>query len=121
MKVNFLEAIQDLNHKPVLTKDKDAEGKEIERSFTLRDMAVTALLAKTADAAKLEGLERQRRTHLADRIYGAKAAIVLTPEEGALLKALINEHYGQQSILFVGRAWDLLDGKTDGPDPEPEN
>ena len=117
MKIKFLTEIQDLEQQPIRIADgKGEDGQPILRPLTLRDMAIAGLMDPPGDPKSIDGAERQRRTHFADRIFGAKEPISITPEESAQLKILINASFDKRGTLAVGRAWDLLDGEASGKD-----
>lgn len=78
----------------------------VERPFTLRDVAVNALMDERAGKAEAE--EKYGRGALADRIFGCKEPILISAEEVVLLKRLIGQTYGP---LIVWRAWNILEGK----------
>jgi hypothetical protein len=55
----------------------------------------------------IQGTEKQKRWHLATRIWTAEEVIELSVEEVALLKNLVDKAF--PSPMVVGQAWDLLD------------
>jgi len=101
MKIDFDSTINDLTGKAIPLK----EG-ETERTFTLRDVCVNALLMETQDSAKLDGKEKVRRFRLADKIFGTAEPIALPAEDIVLLKDQIAKGYG---ALVTARAWDLIE------------
>jgi hypothetical protein len=107
MKIDFSLTIDRITGAPIQVED--VEGKP---DYTLRDVAVNALLADTPEAVKLGGKEKVQRFRLADRIYGCKEPIKLEAEEIVLVKEQIAKTHG---VLATARAWDILDGKEDAP------
>jgi hypothetical protein len=102
MKINFETPILGIDGEPIILKDKEGEPK-----FTIRDVAVNALLMESQESAKLDGKEKVKRFRLADRIFGCKEPIKMEAEEVALVKDQISKAYG---TLVTARAWDILEG-----------
>ena len=114
--IDFGKPILAFNGKPVRTKDADADGREIERDFILRDVAVNAVLFEE-QGEKLDGMEKVRRARLADKIYGAKEPIKIDADDVKLIKTNIAKSY---NIYTTGRAWELLDPSEPESDKEAE-
>ena len=114
--IDFALPILAFNGKPIRTKDTDADGKEIDRDFILRDVAVNAVLFE-GQGEKLDGMEKVRRARLADRIYGAKEPVKIDSDDLKLIKANIAKAY---NIYTTGRAWELLDPEEPEEPETPE-
>ena len=78
------------------------------KNKTLKTVCVDALLFLTRGDEKLEGMEKQKRAQLAEKIYSAKdkSKIHLNNEEVNELKKLIGK---KEDPLTILRAYELLD------------
>jgi hypothetical protein len=103
VKVKFDTTLKTLDGDPIKQDDKD---------FTLRQVAVNALMSFGEKEAKIGGKEKFDRYKLANKIHNGADGV--KPEEIAKIKELIGELYGP---LVVGQAWMVLDGDEE---PEPE-
>jgi hypothetical protein len=80
--------------------------KEGNDPMTLKDVMVNALNMTPQDE-RIDGKEKQKRYHLAGRIWMAGDEIDLTSDEVVLVKNLIAKVYA--SALVVGQAWDMIE------------
>ena len=103
MKVDFHRELKTLDGRSIRFNDKER--------MTLKDVAIEALLAAFDDERQLNGTDKARRYVLSTRIYSSSNAD-LTTEEVAEIKKVIGKGFGP---LIVGQAFDMLEGKTEGP------
>jgi hypothetical protein len=93
--VDFSSELAGLDGKPLAT-----EG----RSVTLRNVALSALMATYKDEQSLAGLEKFKRYQLAQKL-SAEGDISLTLEEAKMLRDLIGKSFGP---AVVGPVWTLI-------------
>jgi len=105
MKINFETPITGIDGKSIKVKSGEEES-----IFTLREVAVNALLVETQESAKLDGKEKVKRFRMADRIFGCKEPITFSAEDIVLLKDQIAKTYG---TLVTARAWEILDSEKE--------
>ena len=108
MKVNFSQAIKDLDGKSMLepTGEKDKDGKEVVVESTLKMFAVRALTAMFKDEENLDGEKKFKRMMLAQKIYKSEGEIGVSPEDISLLKKLIGKGWGP---MVVWACYNILD------------
>jgi len=85
------------------------------KKVTLKSVCVDSLLAQYKGEENMEGMEKQKRGKLADKIYSAKDKIDLSAEEITELKKLIGK---RETVLAVNRAYELLDPTPQEEKPE---
>jgi hypothetical protein len=101
MKVDFSQAILDLQGKPIKSKED-----EVELTLTLERVAVSALLQPSKDET---GEDKYKKYGFMKRIHEAKEPVELKSEEVSFIKKAIGD--SAFTALVVGQAWDLLEGK----------
>ena len=89
---------------------------ETDKSVTLRTLIVNAL-SETYPKEDIDGMEKQKRGKLADKIYSAKGKVELISDDITLIKKLIGKRYG---VLHVTRAYELIDPITDDEEERPK-
>ena len=101
MKVNLDVVLKDPKGKDLPSNDPDIQG-----SLTVKEVVINSLLSQTSE--KIGGMDKHKCYLTYKKITDAKE-IILTAEEIASIKALVDKFYGP---IVVGQVYEVLENET---------